>query len=124
MLANRKAAHRTATHERLTERLPVGGGGARDSIGRPGVNDLDTKYLRDISRTLRFSAVGLLLIVVLWGLRDVLLLGFAAALIACLLRGAGNALHRHTGLGDGLSVAAVVLAVALGLGALLYWRAP
>jgi len=89
---------------------------------KAGVDDPSNRYLRDISRTLRFSAIGVVLIIVLWGLRDILLLGFAAVLIACVLRGAGNVLHRRTGLGDGLSLLAVVATIVLALGALLFWR--
>jgi predicted PurR-regulated permease PerM len=87
-----------------------------------GLDNLSARHLREISRTLRISAVGLLLIIVLWGLRDILLLGFAAVLIACVLRGAGNVLHRHSGLGDGLSLLAVVSMIVLALGALMLWR--
>ncbi len=68
------------------------------------------------------SAVGAVLIIVLWGLRDILLLSFAAVLIACVLRGAGNALRQRSGLGDGVALLAVVLTVVLALGALLFWR--
>ncbi|KIZ43190.1 permease [Rhodopseudomonas palustris] len=78
--------------------------------------------MKDISRTLRITAIGLVLIIVLWGLRDILLLGFAAVLIACVLHGAGDALHRRSGLGEGWSLLAVVLTLLLGLGALLFWR--
>nr|WP_245264843.1 AI-2E family transporter [Rhodopseudomonas palustris] len=87
-----------------------------------GVNDLSNTHLRDISRTLRVSAIALVLMIVLWVLRDILLLGFAAALIACVLRGAANVLHRRTGLSDGLSLLIVVMTIVLALGALLFWR--
>ena len=80
------------------------------------------RHLRGIDRTLRTSALAALLLIAVWVLRDILLLGFAAVLMACILRGASELLHRRTGLGSGLSLLAVVVAAALFLAILLWWR--
>lgn len=80
------------------------------------------RQVRNIERTLRFSAVGLLAIILVWLLRDILLLGFAAVLIACVLRGASNAVQRETHLGARLSLFAVTLICAVSIGAVVLWR--
>ncbi len=84
--------------------------------------DQATQHLRGIDRTLRTSALGALFLIAIWVLRDILLLAFAAVLMACVLRGASEILHRRTGVGSGLSLLAVVVAAALFLGILLWWR--
>lgn len=81
-----------------------------------------TRHLRGIDLTLRASAVGGLLLVAVWAVRDILLLGFAAVLLACVLRGASDGLHRRTGMGPGWALIAVVIAISLAIGALLWWR--
>lgn len=55
-------------------------------------------HLRRIDRTLRFSVVGLLIIGISWVMRDILLLGFAAVLIATVMRGASDLVQRGTGI--------------------------
>jgi len=80
------------------------------------------RHLRGIDLTLRASAVGVLLLTALWVLRDILLLGFAAVLLACVLRGAGDSVHRRTGVGQGWALTIVVLAISITIGALLWWR--
>lgn len=87
--------------------------------------DLDKQLIRqvrNIERTLRFSAVGLLAIVLVWLLRDMLLLAFAAVLIACVLRGASDTVQRKTRLGARLSLLAVTLVAAFSIGAVVLWR--
>ncbi|MCW5738420.1 MAG: hypothetical protein KIS73_30140, partial [Enhydrobacter sp.] len=84
--------------------------------------DNQARHLRGIDVTLRAVALGGLCLLAIWVLRDILLLVFAAVLLACVLRGASNAVHRWSGLPHGWSLLAVVLAIALALGALLWWR--
>jgi predicted PurR-regulated permease PerM len=86
------------------------------------LDDRATQHLRGIDRTLRTSALGALVLLAVWVLRDILLLSFAAVLLACILRGASDLLHRKTGLGSSLSLLAVVVAAALFLGLVLWWR--
>lgn len=80
------------------------------------------RHLRGIDLTLRTAALGGLLLLAVWALRDILLLVFAAVLMACVLRGASAAVHRRSGLPYGWSLLVVVLVIALTLGALLWWR--
>lgn len=84
--------------------------------------DNQARHLRGIDVTLRTMALGGLFLLAIWVLRDILLLVFAAVLLACVLRGASNAVHRWSWLPHGWSLLAVVLAIALALGALLWWR--
>jgi predicted PurR-regulated permease PerM len=86
------------------------------------VDDQATRHLGGIDRTLRASAVGASLLLAIWALRDILLLIFAAVLLACILRVASGFLHRRIGLDPAFAVLAVVSAVILFLGALLWWR--
>ena len=83
-----------------------------------------TRHLRGIDRTLRVSASAAGLLFAVWLLRDILLLVFAAALIACVLRGASNWLHRNTGIGPGWSLLAVVVALLVVAGGIGWWRGP
>ena len=73
---------------------------------------------------MRAAAVGALLLMGIAVLRDILLLTFAAVLIACVLRGAADQLHRRTALSEGWSLVAVVTALLLVLGVLVWWRGP
>ena len=66
------------------------------------------RHLRGIDRTLRACAIGALLLIAVWALRDILLLSFAAVLVACILRGAGEVVRDNSHLGSGASLAAVV----------------
>ena len=86
------------------------------------MNDQATRHLRGIDRTLRASALGVCLLIAIWVLRDILLLAFAAVLMACLLRGASGFLQSRTGAGAGLSLLTVVVVAIFLLGVLLWWR--
>ena len=81
-----------------------------------------TAHVRHIERTLRVSAIGLFLIVAIWLLRDILLLSFSAVVIACVLRGASDAVQRTTRLGPSSSLLLVILLASLAVGAVLWWR--
>lgn len=83
-----------------------------------------TLHLGRIDRTLRTSAVGALLLIAAWLLRDILLLAFAAVLLACILRGASHQLHRKIGFGPGWCLLIVLSVLVLAIGALLWWRGP
>lgn len=91
-------------------------------IGNFRVDAQIARHLRSIDRTLRFSASFALFAAFAWLLRDILLLAFAAVLIACMLRGISDALDRSTGLGAEISLAAVVILLTLTVGAVLWWR--
>ena len=81
-------------------------------------------HLRAIARTLRASAIGALLLLAVALLSDVLLLVFASLLIASVLRGGANAMHRQTGLGERWCLLAIVVLLLLVIGAILWWRGP
>jgi len=66
-------------------------------------------HLRRIDYTLRAAAVVALLLLGASLLQDVLLLGFAACLLACVLAGAASWLHHRTGIGAGLCLTAVIV---------------
>lgn len=80
------------------------------------------RHLRSIDQTLRACAVGGLLILAVWIFSDILLLIFAAVLLACVLRGAANCLSGAIGLAPRWALAVVVLIVFLSMSALLWWR--
>ncbi len=84
----------------------------------------DTRYLKHIHRTLRGFAIGAVLLLIGWTLQDILLLVFMAVLIACILRGASDYLHRRTGLGEGWALLAVVTGLLGAFAALIWWRGP
>jgi predicted PurR-regulated permease PerM len=65
----------------------------------------DVRHLRGIDRTLRASAVGVLFLIAAWLLGDILLIIFAAILMACVLRGGSYCVHRWTGLNVGWNLA-------------------
>jgi predicted PurR-regulated permease PerM len=66
-------------------------------------------HLRRIDHTLRATAVVALLLLGATLLQDVLLLGFAACLVACVLAGAASWLHHRTGVGPGWCLTAVIV---------------
>lgn len=86
------------------------------------MEDKLTAHVRHIERTLRVSAIGLFLAASIWLLRDILLLTFSAVVIACVLRGASNAVQRVFRLGHYTSLLCVIIITSLVLGALLWWR--
>lgn len=81
-------------------------------------------YLRGIDRTLRVSAIGALLLALIWMMGDILLIIFAAVLIACVLHGAGDRVHRWTGISSGWSLFAVIAAMLLAACFVVWWRGP
>ncbi|MCK1362877.1 AI-2E family transporter [Bradyrhizobium sp. 62] len=81
-----------------------------------------TVHVRHIERTLRVSAIALFFALSVWLLRDILLLLFSAVVIACVLRGASDAVRRVTRLGPYTALISVILVTGLALGALLWWR--
>ncbi len=66
-------------------------------------------HLRRIDHTLRAVAVIALLLLGASLLQDVLLIGFAACLVACVLAGAASWLHHRTGFGAGWCLTAVIV---------------
>lgn len=86
------------------------------------MDDHAIKHLRGIDRTLRACAIGAVLLLAVWVLRDILLLGFAAVLLACILRGAGEIVRGNSRLSSGASLAVVVTTALAVIGLLLWWR--
>ena len=84
----------------------------------------ESRYLRRIQRTLTGVTVGTVLILAGWVLRDILLLIFMSVLIACILRGASDCLHRWTGVGEGWALFTVVASIFSTLALLTWWRGP
>lgn len=80
--------------------------------------------LENVAGTLRWTALGALLLFALWLLADVCLLVFAAALLAVVLRGLADRLGAVLGIGPGWSLALVVVGVALLAASLVSWRGP
>ena len=74
--------------------------------------------------TLRWMAIGALLLFFLWLLADVCLLVFAAALIAVVLSGLAGRLGAMLRLGPNWSLALVITGLALLAAALAWWRGP
>lgn len=84
--------------------------------------DQQSRHLRSIDRSLRTGGLLVGLVFAFWVLRDILILIFAAALIACVLRAAAVFVHRKSGLGVKGSLLAVCVSVLLAIGAFLGWR--
>ncbi len=80
--------------------------------------------LRRIDRTLRATAISAAILLAAWLLKDVLLLAFAAVLVACVLCFASERLSQVTGLGANWSLLAVVLTILVILVLLGWWRGP
>ncbi len=72
--------------------------------------------------TFRAVAVGAAILLAAWALRDVLLLAFAAILIACVLRFAADRLSAAIAVGSGWCLALVVAAGLLALALFGWWR--
>lgn len=77
-----------------------------------------------VARTLRWIALGALAIGVLAILGDVLLLVFAACLIAVVLVRASRFVARHVGIRRGISLALLLVLLVAALAAALWWRGP
>ena len=80
------------------------------------------RRLASIEQTIRYASIGAFLILIVWLLRDIVLLGFAAMLIACVLRGAADFLHRRSGLDPSWSLAVVVGILVLLVSGLIWSR--
>ncbi len=78
--------------------------------------------LLGIRRTLRAVALGALGLFCIWLFEYTLLLGFTAVMLACVLRGASDAVHRKTGLAQGWSLFGVILSLLIFFIALIWWR--
>ena len=77
-----------------------------------------------IATTLAYAFGLAIAVAILWGMGDIVLLVFAAALIACLLRGGADWLANRIGGPAGLWLAAIVLAVVGFLGFEIFVRGP
>jgi predicted PurR-regulated permease PerM len=74
--------------------------------------------------TLRVIAVAAGLLLLAWLLANVLLLIFAAVLLAVILRGMTNAIMRCTGIRDGIALATGTILLALTLSGMIYYLGP
>ncbi len=82
------------------------------------------RHLRGIDYTLRTLAIVAVLLLAAALLQDVVLLVFAAVLMACVLRGAAVWLHGHIGLGTGWCLALVLVVLAGLIGGGLWLQGP
>ena len=80
--------------------------------------------LRSIAVTLRIALLGALALLLIWLLSDVLLLIFAAILMACVLHGGATKIHQWTGLPRGWALLLLVVVVLLVIGGSIWWRGP
>lgn len=93
----------------------------------PSGDESMTRYVRSAERVANLQTVAVaavLAVAVLWLLSDVILLLFAATLIACQLKGVSAYIARHTPLSYGLALALVVLLIFGGLGIAFWLRGP
>ena len=103
------------------------GGGSRPSLTRPPPlappgDPAIADRIAAIERILRTTSIAAFLMLIAWLLRDILLLGFAALLIACVLRGVAEFLHRHSGVDPNWTLALVVVMLAAFFAGLIWWR--
>ena len=89
-----------------------------------GPGERQAAALEGIAATLRWTAIGILLLAAVWLLADVCLLVFAAALLAVVLRGLADRLGAMLGLVPNWSLALVVTVLALLAASLAWWRGP
>jgi predicted PurR-regulated permease PerM len=82
------------------------------------------RAVQQIALVLYWTAGTIAVVAVLWALGDVLLLVFAAALLAAGLRGAATRVSRTLGCPESVSLAAVVLILTAVLGLTLWWTGP
>jgi predicted PurR-regulated permease PerM len=80
--------------------------------------------LESVAGTLRWAALGGMLLFALWLLSDVCLLVFAAVLVASVLRGASDWVASTFHLRPGWSLILVTVLVVAVAGGLLWWRGP
>lgn len=92
------------------------------STGEPGGGR--AAALEDVAATLRWAALGALLLLLLWLLADVCLLVFAAALIAVVLRRLADWIGAMLGISSGWSLALVVVGLLLLASSFVWWRGP
>ncbi|MBV9118400.1 MAG: AI-2E family transporter [Acetobacteraceae bacterium] len=78
--------------------------------------------VRSLSALFRTVAVAAAIALVIVTLGEVVMIIFAAALVAVLLRGAGERLGRALHIGTGWGVAAVIVGVVALLGGLIWWH--
>ncbi len=80
--------------------------------------------LHSIAVTLRVALLGGLALLLVWLLSDVLLVIFAAVLMACVLHGGAAKIHDWTRLPRGWALLLLIVAVLLVAGLGLWWRGP
>ncbi len=78
----------------------------------------------DTARTLKIIAIVAAAVGVVWALGNVVMLIFGAALLACVLRGAGDWLAPRVRLSEGAATALVAVLLVLALAGAGYWIAP
>ena len=91
--------------------------------------DLEWEHRRTVATERLANTLGLVfgtvvVVAVVWALADVVLLIFAAALLACLLRGAADWLAERVGGKPGLWLTAIILAIVATIGLTLWLRGP
>jgi len=94
------------------------------SIASSDVGFRDAQALERIARLLAWSVGAVVVVLLLRELADVLLLVFAAILIAVVLRGAAEHLGRLVRISTGWALLAIVLGLAVLVGVTTWWRGP
>ena len=82
------------------------------------------RALHSIAVTLRIVLLGGLALLLVWLLSGVLLLIFAAILVACVLRGGADKIHHWTGLGKGWALLGEIVVLLGVTGVAIWWRGP
>ena len=93
----------------------------------PQFSPHEVRRTRGVERMANLQVLVVALVVglaILYLLSDVVLLLFAATLLACQLHGAAAFVSRHTRIGYGLALTIVVLAILAGLGLAFWLRGP
>lgn len=80
--------------------------------------------LHSIAVTLRVALLVALALLLVWLLSDVLLVIFAAVLMACVLHGGAEKIHGWTGLPRGWALLLLIVAVLLVTAGTIWWRGP
>ena len=95
----------------------------------PPASDLEWQRRRAlaterIARILAWAFGIVIVVAICWGMADIVLLVFAAALLACLLRGGAEVLSQKIGGPVGLWLAAIMLVIVAFLGFGIFVRGP
>ena len=80
--------------------------------------------LHSIAVSLRVALLAAIALLLLYVMSGVLLLVFAAVLMACVLRGGADKIHDWTGIGRGWSLLLLIVVLLAVSGGAIWWRGP